>query len=247
MKGTKLCGYFACFGGVLLLAVGIVTPALAVPSSENWTNDVIDIQAKGVTRVAVYNYFGIGSSSPSASFSTDVGLEWGAQLSKKLAMEYGFDVAGSPSMTPFSLNAKFGYREKTLSPNAPAIQIGIFNVGTKRGASNNEADIVDLIVGKSLTSQLRFMVAGYYGNPASLGQGQNTGYMVAADYNIFPKTSKWVLSADYASGMNAIGGGAVGVYYYFTPNISILTGPTWFNDKAINGSVKATVQTYFNF
>lgn len=36
---------------------------------------------------------------------------------------------------------------------------------------------------------------------------------------------KRVLCADYASGKNTIGGGGLGIYYYFTPDISILTGP----------------------
>ena len=237
---------------VVLIACIVVTPVLATPSSTYFTPCTIDIQPKGVTHIGVDNYFGVGSNFPNRTdeFCVDVGPEWGAQLSKKLAAEFGFDILSSPVITPFFLNAKIGYRENTISKNAPAVQIGIFNAGTKRGTTNNQQDIGYLIVGKSLRDGKTRLAASYYiGNAASLkssaGQTQNTGYMVAMDHQLVP--GKWVLAADYASGNNVIGGGGGGVYYYFTPNISLLTGPVWFNDKGLNGSVKATVQLDINF
>lgn len=69
--------------------------------------------------------------------------------------------------------------------------------------------------------------------------------MAGFDHQLFP--GKWVLAGDYASGKNAIGGGSIGVYYYFTKDIALLTGPVWFNDKGINGGTKATVQLDINF
>lgn len=238
----------------LVLALGffVAGPALPTPSSTNLTPCTIDIQPAGVTHIGVDNYFGAGTNNPNRTdeFATDFGLEWGAQLSSKLVMEYGFDVLSSPYTTPFFLNAKIGYRENMISENAPAIQLGFFNFGTKRGATNNEQDIVYLTVGKTLSNgKTRLMGSYYYGNPASLkssaGATENTGYMVAMDHQLI--SGKWVLAADYASGKNAIGGGGVGVYYYFTKDISLLTGPVWFNDKGLNGSAKATIQLDINF
>ena len=228
----------------------MATATLATPSTTYWTPCTIDIQSKGVTHLGVDNYFGFGSSNSADEFPTDIGPEWGAQLTSKLAAEYGFDVVSSPYTTPFFLNAKIGYRENTISKNAPAVQLCFFNFGTKRGAVNNQQDIACLIVGKSLPNgKTRLSAAYYVGNAASLksstGQIQNTGYMVAMDHQLVP--GKWVLAADYASGNNIIGGGGIGVYYYFTPNISLLTGPVWFKDKGINGSAKATVQLDINF
>ena len=52
----------------------------------------------------------------------------------------------------------------------------------------------------------------------------------------------WSFVADYASGKNSIGGGGVSVKYFFTPKISVLTGPVWFNDASINGTWKWSVQ-----
>lgn len=51
--------------------------------------------------------------------------------------------------------------------------------------------------------------------------------------------NKLVFAADYASGKNALGGGGAGLYYYFTKDISLLTGPVWFNEKVINGNITA--------
>ncbi len=78
--------------------------------------------------------------------------------------------------------------------------------------------------------------------------------MVAFDHGFLPvkdkdgndEYNKLVLAADYASGNNVIGGGGVGVYYYFTKDISLLTGPVWFNEQDINGKWKWTIQLDIN-
>jgi len=228
----------------------MVCPAFATPSSTVWTNCTIDIQPAGVTHLDVDNYFSFGSNGPNDEFGTDFGLLWGAQITHKLAAEYGFDIIGSPSLTPFSVNAKIGFREGTISRNAPALELGFFGIGTQRGTVDNRLDVLQLITGKTLPDGKTRMSASYYvGSSSALrsgtGEKNNTGWMVAFDHQLF--AGKWVLAGDYASGKNAIGGGAIGVYYYFTKDIAILTGPVWFNDKRINGSTKMTIQLDINF
>ena len=85
------------------------------------------------------------------------------------------------------------------------------------------------------------------------GDKKNTGAMVARDHGFMPakaadgsEYNRVVLAADYASGDNAIGGGGADVYYFFTKDISLLTGPIWFNDSDINGKWKWTVQLDIN-
>ena len=46
---------------------------------------------------------------------------------------------------------------------------------------------------------------------------------------------------------NAIGGGGLRAYYFFTKDISLLNGPVWFNDHAFNGQWKWTTQVHINF
>jgi hypothetical protein len=171
-------------------------------------------------------------------------------------------------------NAKFGIPEGALASWSPAFNVGIFNVGTKSEVT--DMNIVDLIVGKSLGPFGRIHAGGYYGNPGSAlmreggckpgntgivacipgasGELDNAGGMVGYDYGFWKvkdkdgnEYNKWILAGDYASGKNFIGGGGVGIYHFFTKDISLLTGPVWFNDHVINGQWKWTVQLDINF
>ncbi len=230
-----------------MCSVGLGTPLFATPSTTYWTPCTIDIQPAGISHLTVDNYSRVGKAISSEAFPTDLGLTWGVNLSSKLSVEYGFDVL-TPSSDPYYLNAKIGFKEGVLSKNAPALQLGAFNFGTHAGVNNQ--NIVYLTTGKSLPNGKTRVAASYYvgnGNVlrSSIGAKQNTGYMLAADHALIP--GRVVLAADYASGKNSIGGGGVGVYYYFTKDISVLTGPVWFNDKGINGSSKLTVQLDVNF
>lgn len=218
----------------------------ATPSTTYWTPCTIDIQPAGVIHLGIDDYVAVGSTKAVAQFPTDLGLTFGANLSTKMAAEFGVDLL-SPGAYPLYLNGKIGYRECVISENAPAIQLGFFNFGAKKDVTNQ--NIAYLTVGKSLPGgRTRLAVSYYTGNSRALmsssGDKQNNGYMAAVDYALVP--GKIVLAADYASGNNAIGGGGVGVYYYFTKDISLLAGPVWFNDTTLNGPTKMTLQLDVN-
>jgi hypothetical protein len=90
--------------------------------------------------------------------------------------------------------------------------------------------------------------------PGASGKLENDGAMVGYDYGFWKlkdkegnEYNKWVFAADYASGKNFIGGGGFGIYHFFNKDISLLTGPVWFNDHVINGQWKWTVQLDINF
>jgi hypothetical protein len=223
--------------------------AWATPSTTYWTPCTTDFQPAGLTHFGIDSYFTVGRKGESAqSLPTCLTLfEWGARLGPKLRLEYGLDMV-EPTDDPLFANAKIGYPEKTLSPSAPALELGFFNFGTRSGVTNQ--NIVYLQTGRSLPNgRTRLRAAYYVGNGSvlrsSTGEKQNAGHMVALDHQLVP--NKVVLAADYASGKNAIGGGGVGVYYYFTPNISLLAGPVWFNDPGLNGETKWTTQLDVNF
>lgn len=228
----------------LLLACGV---AFATPSTTYWTPCTIDIQPAGVTHLGIDDYSTVGSTAAVSQFPTDFGLTFGANLTRKLSAEYGVDVL-TPGANPLCFNAKIGFRENVLSKSALALQLGFFNFGTKDKVTNQ--NVVYFTVGKSLPNGRTRLAASYYmGNRNVLRSGsgdkQNTGFMVAFDHAIVP--GKWVLAGDYASGKNAVGGGGVGIYYYFTKDISLLAGPVWFNDPEINGPAKVTFQLDVNF
>lgn len=247
--------------GFVLLA----STAFATPSTTYWTPAVMDIQPYLVPHLGIDNYFatktpGSVPAGEASALATDIGLTIGVLPFEKIQMEIGFD-ALYPSKYPYSFNAKIGTPEGSFFKYQPGINVGIFGVGTKTGGFANGAtnqNIVYSIIGKTLPFNLGRVHAGVYaGNAGALkssdGSTHNTGYMVAYDKGFFPtkdksnnEYNKVVLAADYASGKNAIGGGGVGVYYYFTKDISLLTGPVWFNDHGINGPWKWTTQIDIN-
>lgn len=233
--------------GLLVVGSGTVW---ATPSTTYWTPATIDIQAPGVWHITLDNYFTVGGDGPGGggeSFPTDFGLTYGFQLTKTLFAEAGFDIL-EPTDDPLFFNAKIGFPEDTLRPGAPALQLGLFNVGTKRGVTDQ--NVFHLIVGKSLPrGQGRVAFSAYRGNGdvlrSSTGEREDTGFMVAYDRWLRP--GKFLLAADYASGDNPIGGGGVGLYTFFTKDISLLVGPVWFNDSGLNGKMKWTTQLDINF
>ncbi len=239
--------------GLLVLSAGI---AHATPSTTYWTPMTLDIQSFGVVHMGVDNYFTVGKrlQDGAGGFPADAGLTLGVLPFTKLQMEVGIDYLG-PSDDPFYFNAKLGAPEGALFKGAPALEVGIFNVGTKKGVTNQ--NIGHVVVGKTLPVIGRLSIGPYLGNGDVLRDGDgnkaNSGLMVAFDHAFATvkgkdgdEFSRWVVAADYASGKNALGGGGFGVYYFFTKSISLLVGPVWFNDQAINGQWKWTIQLDIN-
>ena len=243
---------------VLVAAAAGVWPALAgaTPSSTYWTPATTDVQAFRTVHVGVDNYFTVFRSTADGAggFPTDVGLTAGVLPYSKLLMEIGIDTL-EPSDHPLFFNAKVGTPESALFKGAPAVSVGIFDVGTESGTTNQ--NIVHGMLGKTIPGVCRLFAGGYVGNKDVLlnaqGESEATGFMVAFDRGLMPVKdregggyNRLVLCGDYASGKNALGGGGVGLYWYFASNVSLLTGPVWFNETAINGEWKWTTQLDVN-
>jgi hypothetical protein len=230
----------------------------ATPSSTCWTNCSIDFQSFKVGHVTYDNYTTIGEKGPAAGgqqFANDVGLTLGVLPAQKFQVEVGFDWV-EPSDHPLFFNAKAGAPEGTLFDGAPALELGLFNMGTKKGVTDQA--VVQLITGRTLPGNLgRLHASGYFGNAKLLrssdGDRENAGFMVAYDRGFLPAASpdggynRLVLVGDYASGRNAIGGGSAGFYWFFGKDVSLLGGPVWFNDRGLNGTWKWTTQIDINF
>ncbi|MBI5238170.1 MAG: hypothetical protein HY887_07095 [Deltaproteobacteria bacterium] len=242
----------AILTGAALLIGGAFTNAEATPSTTYWTPAVSDVQPYGVWHIGIDNYFTIGRKATASALPTDVGLTVGALPYDKLQLELGVDLMGH-STDPLMFNGKLGSPEGKLFDGSPAINFGVFNVGTDSkdaavdGDGRTDYNIIDVVVGKTLPLDLGRVHAGVYsGNKKILvdknGKKENTGFMIGWDKGFKPtkdkdgnEYSKWIVAADYASGNNAIGGGGIGVYHYFTKDISLLTGPVWFNDSTAVG------------
>jgi len=216
----------------------------------------IDIQPYGVLHLGVDNYFTAfrKAKDGAGSFPTDAGLTVGILPFDKFQMEVGVDLLES-SDDPLYWNLKMGSPEGALFSGSPALEAGIFNAGTKKNVT--DFNIVYGVVGKTIPGLGRLSVGPYIGNSKTLVDGQgkkeNKGVMAAFDRGFMPvkgpdgaEFNRLVFAADYASGNNALGAGGLGIYYYFTKDISLLTGPVWFNEEAINGKWKWTIQLDIN-
>jgi hypothetical protein len=232
--------------------------AWATPSTTYWTPCTIDIQPYRVGHITYDNYTTLGRKSPARGgqqFANDLGLTFGVLPFEKLQMEVGVDWL-EPTDNPLFFNAKAGSSEGVLFKGAPALQVGLFNVGTHKNVTNQ--NVTYLVTGRSLPAGLgRVHLGAYLGNGsvlrASNGGKQNAGFMAGYDRGFWSIQSpegefkRWVLAGDFASGKNAIGGGGAGLYYYFTKNVDLLFGPVWFNDRGTNGDWKWTTQLDINF
>ncbi len=231
-----------------------VSSVHATPSTTYWTPCTTDVQPFGKWHITYDSYFTVGKKGKEkGDFPTDVGLTVGVLPFKKLNMEVGFDLL-EPTDDPLFINAKLGTPEGTLFAGSPALNVGIFNAGTKSGVTDFE--IVDFLVGKTLPHDLGRLFGGVYVGSDTLrsaeGDVESTGWMVGYDKGFCPakrgdrEFNRFVVAADYASGKNVIGGGGVGLYVYFAPDVSLLAGPVWFNDEQLNGDYKWTLQLDIN-
>jgi hypothetical protein len=214
------------------------------------------------------------TGGPVDQFATDFTMPTiGVLPFKKLQMEVGVDYFAT-FRHPWFFNAKFGSPEGSFAKWQPALEIGVYDLGVNfdnyfprnpGGAPRADYDILYGVIGKTIPKIGRFSAGPYIGNRAafvsqalaageSAGVADNVGFMLAFDHALCPVKdkdgsviySRVVLAADYESGYNAIGATGGGVYYYFTPDISLLVGPTVFNDSNINGRWKITSQLDIN-
>lgn len=234
------------------LSIALLCVLEAAPSSVYWTNCTTNVYETGLAHLdqdayfTVFNRRGHGSTLP-----TDSGIEVGFLTWKNISFEGGVDYLGGAN-DPLYFNVGAAIREDAGFEGSPSFKVGLFNVGTRRkGSGRTDQNVVDVILGKSVFGG-QFCVAGYSGSRA-MGKNRQ-GFMVSYMHPFCKRQHcdgreyyKWILCGDYASGKNTIGGGGVGIYYYFTPDIDIVTGPVWFNSAKLNGKWKWTVQIDFNF
>jgi len=228
----------------------------ATPSTVFWTPCSIDIQAYKSVHLSYDTYFTVaekGGVRGGSAFPVDMGLTMGVLPFDKFQAEVGFDWF-EPTDYPLVLNAKMGFPEGAMFTSAPALQVGIFNAGVKKDATDMNA--IDVVTGMTLPMGVgRIHLGAYTGKKELLtgseGKAAPSGFMAAWDLSLLPVVdgsySRLGLCADWMSGKNVLGGGGPGAAWYFSKNASILTGPVWFNDEGLNGKWKWTVQFDANF
>jgi hypothetical protein len=247
---------------LVAFVIGMPVVLFATPSTEFWTAGTTDIQGFGIGHIDIDDYFhpakssseaqNVGSASEISAAPTDVGYTIGILPFSKVNMEVGLDFNGAGSF-PLLGNTKIALPEDDFFKGEPALAVGLFAVGVKTDAT--DADIRYVNIGKTLPIIGRLFVGGYEGNKTIVGNdGVNKGITVAWDKSFIPVKSaggvdytRLTVCADLATGNNAYGGGGPGVSWNFNENICILTGPVFYNDRAINGKWKWSTQLDVNF
>src|SRR5450759_1172440 len=154
---------------ILLIASTFLTAGMvfATPSTTYWTPDTTDIQSYRVLHVGVDDYFTVQrkQDNNAGQFPTDLQMELGVLPFDKVQAEAGVDYM-QPQDDPFMANAKIGSPEDVWFTGSPAINVGLFNVGTQRGVT--DYDIMDVLIGKTIPVFGRLFVVGYLGNGGTL-------------------------------------------------------------------------------
>lgn len=244
----------------MFVAVLFSSIAYATPSTTYWTTSTSDVQAYGVWHLGIDNYFTIlkedNTKAGSLTNAPVFGMTVGVLPYEKLNMEVGVDLIegtydpADGKNYPLFLNAKIGTPEGSLFEGSPALNIGMWNIGTKTDVTNY--NIIHAMAGKTLPSDMGRIHVGFYsGNDkllidATTGKANNSGLMIG--YDKWLVKDKFMFAADWATGKNAISGGGFGVYWFYTPSVSLLMGPV-FPDKDSYGGKDLvwTTQMDINF
>jgi hypothetical protein len=209
--------------------------AHATPSTVFWTPATTYTQPYLVPHLTYDTYV-----SERSALQNNYGLTLGVLPWTKVLGEVGVDFflpTGDLGLFDFTqLNAKVTLAEGAFAKWQPGVSLGIMGVGFEEDVSDYHLLHFDL--GK--TFKFGTLGAGvYYGLGSELlwtGSDGEERFGGMASYTSpdfvldLPGLNKIVFSADVATGQNwfgAIGGGAA---FYFTPAVSLLTGPVWFLD-----------------
>lgn len=221
----------------------------ATPTSVFWTNCTTNVLEPGTGDFAMMNFFAPYKTRNHPVFPFDIGLEFGLFDWNGFKCEAGFDYLAGINH-PWFFNAKIGIEEDLLFCHAPSFSLGFFGAGTRFDfPMRTNGNVIDFVIGKDLPECIGgHLFLGAYAAQESIGRDRSgfmvayTNYFCAAENCDGEDYYRWYFAADYASGKNAIGGGGFGIGHYFTPNISMLIGPVWFNDTSLLGKWKLLIE-----
>jgi hypothetical protein len=225
---------------LILFAMALLAHrAHATPSSTFWAPSTPYVQPIGVLHVTYDTYFG-----RQASYPIDTGLTMGIIPGQKFQAEAGFDLLystvsnGDGVKAPLVLNAKVGAPEDVYFHGQPAWSFGIYGAGFEQDV--NDANVLHLMFGKTFPRVGFPSIGLYYGLNQDLflspqGNDERLGLMAGwtsptIDVSHLDKIS---FCWDIQTGHSAAGATGVAMYAYFTPSISLETGPVFFFEKEL--------------
>jgi hypothetical protein len=245
---------FVVFAGTLP-GTATVRSALATASTHLWAPST-DVQPFGVVHVTSDYYLPIemdvaGYRIPTV---TNLGLTVGVIPSKVVQAEVGIDHKsglGVLDEDPMYGNVKLGVPEGVFGTFAPALAAGIYDVGTKSGAT--DFNIVYAKVAKTIpagsTNLGRVSVGWFVGNQDLLldanGRKDNRGVLLAWERTMSEWTDRLWLCAEYMGTESAYGTSNFGLAWKFAPNVSAIGAVDLFNNP--ESATTATFQVDLDF
>lgn len=233
---------------------GILLPALAfaTPSTTYWSPATASCQGR-MPHITYDTYFRKGPAAGTQgapNYPIDTGLTAGVLPFSKLQGEVGFDLL-LPTNNPLFLNAKLCTPESSLFKGSPGLSFGIYNWGFDKDIT--DYNVFHVMGQKTLPGGSGYVSLGAYHamNKTLLtnsdGKVVQNGLMAgffSPDIKVNAKGLKKInLAADVQTGKNILGAWGFGTYFYFTDTISLLTGPVFFLDKALQPGGKRTLWT----
>ena len=234
-RSTASGGLFLTLAMTVVSMVSVPTIALATPSSTYWAPSLATCQAFATPHFTYDTYY-----AKQAAYPIDIGLAMGIVKSSKVQAEVGYDTLFPGSNpTQFYVNGKLCVTENTLGKGAPAVSVGMYNIGFKTDVTT--FNVLYVMAQKNLSFG-GYIAGGFYTglNDALFtnreGDIEKTGALVgwlSPDIKIGRTgLQKLNLTADIQTGKNILGAGGFELYVYFNDDVDLLMGPVWFFDKA---------------
>lgn len=223
----------------LLIVVALIArDAHATPSTTFWAPSTPYVQPYGVLHLTYDTYFGANALCP-----IDTGLEIGVLPGQSFQAEVGFDLFyatvanGEGVNLPVVLNAKVGAPEGVYFKGQPAWSFGIFGVGFEENV--NDQNALHFMLGKTFGIGTPTLGV-YYGLNEDLfrsDDGEDERFGIMAGWTSpgidVALIDRMVVCWDIQTGHNALGATGAAVYFYFTPTISLETGPVLFFEEEL--------------
>ncbi|MBI5241026.1 MAG: hypothetical protein HY926_11185 [Elusimicrobia bacterium] len=171
----------------------------------------------------------------------------------KVRAEAGFDLLykGVKELdnNPLYFHGKVGTPEKSLHEWSPALALGVCNIGTKDGLTNQ--DMVYGLAARSIPKLGRLSFGWYGGNGAALRDEQNRvanhGALASWDRTMEELSKKLWCAVDYQGGQNVMGAANLGCSWAFSEKTSVILGYDIWNNRAVAGKNTFNLQVDINF
>jgi hypothetical protein len=171
---------------------------------------------------------------------SDGGLTIGVLPFSKFKMEIGIDYRDVNGFhrNPILFNSKIGVPEDAFFKYMPALAVGIYELGIKKDFNNY--NILYGLTAKSVWILGRFSLGGYRGVgsdelwKSSDNEVVNSGVIASWDRVMSEVSDKLWFAIDFQSGQNLYGALSFGAAWFFSSNVSLLTGYNIYIDDKLS-------------